>query len=632
MGAIVSLVLPPALARAGAGEITDISDGQELASCKFARAKAPASKRPRYTDGCQRAASAERESSAFVAASAASFTYENPVYGSSFPDPGPLRDSSTDYYAYATGGGFPILKSPDLVHWERVGRAFSTRPTWVIQSGDWHPWAPSVLRSARACPGTTSPGCYFMYYVGLSAEHTPATHCVAVAWSLTPSGPFTDLGPIQAQDGATDLAGRPPGCGDADGYGNIDPAPFVDDDGSIYLYVSTSRRCVQPTTGSCPYEPVISVLPMTDTPTRAEAVRKPLFGATPGSWEQEPGDAAQVENPWMEKRGSTYYLLYSGGNYLASYGMGYATASSPTGGSAYFAFAKSALNPILSETADVLSPGGGSVTTGPDGGSWLVYHGRAGGYTEPRTLRIDPIFWSASSVVTPAPTIGAQTVPSGDIGAPQTTIDSGPSGATESAGADFTFSSSEARSSFECRLDGGTFEPCRSPRGYTELPYGQHTFEVRAIDSFGNADSTPAARSWTVGTAAPEASTGSAPALMPLADVTPPVVRLGGKRRQLARRTIGVIVRATSEDVWSTVSGTVRIAGSRKAYALKSVRERFIVRGGASTFNLSLSKKALRAIRRALRSHRSVTARVTMDARDAAGNITATKRTIALIL
>ena len=117
MGTLASLVIAPGLARAGG--VTDISDRQELASCKFAGAKAPASKRPSYTAGCQRAASADRETGAFAAAESASFTYENPVFGSSSPDPGALRDSSTDYYAYATGGGFPILKSPDLVHWER---------------------------------------------------------------------------------------------------------------------------------------------------------------------------------------------------------------------------------------------------------------------------------------------------------------------------------------------------------------------------------------------------------------------------------------------------------------------------------------------------------------------------------
>jgi len=330
------------------------------------------------------------------------------VFGSFVADPGALRNSSTDYYAYATSGGFSILKSADMMHWERVGQAFTERPPWVVQSGDWHPWAPSVLRSAKSCPGTTSPGCYFMYYVGLSARHTPPTDCVGVAWSLTPSGPFTDLGPIQAKDGKKDLAGRPLGCGDAGGYGNIDPAPFVNSDGSVYLYVSTSRRCLQPTTSSCPYEPVISVLPMDKTPTRARAARKPLFGATPSSWEQQPGYAAQVENPWMEKRGSTYYLFYSGGYYGARYGMGYATATSPTGGTAYSAFAKSPLNPVLRETSAVLSPGGGSVTTGPSGGSWLVYHGRAGDYSQSRTLRIDPLFWSGTSVMTPGPTTGPQ--------------------------------------------------------------------------------------------------------------------------------------------------------------------------------------------------------------------------------
>lgn len=503
LGGVVSLVALSAPAHAGVGGITDISDRQELASCRYAGAKAPAAKRGKYTEACQSAAAVEGQTSGVASMSTLSVTYENPVYGSSFPDPGALRDSSTDYYAYATGGGFPIIKSADMVHWDQIGRAFSQRPAWVVQSGDWHPWAPSVLRSAGSCPGTTSPGCYFMYYGGLSAQHTPATHCVGVAWSLSPAGPFTDLGPIQAEDGSEDLAGRPPGCGDAGGYSNIDAAPFVDGDGSVYLYLSTGRRCVQPTTGSCPYEPFISVLPMADTPTRAEGDRKPLFGATPNSWEQEPGHAAQVENPWMERRGSTYYLFYSGGYYRASYGMGYAMASSPTGGTAYSAFAKSALNPVLRETTDVLSPGGGSVTIGPDGGSWLVYHGRAGDYTQPRTLRIDPLFWSGSSVFTPGPTTGPQTFPAEDTTAPQTTIDSGPSGAAGSAAAEFSFSSSETASSFQCKLDNGPFAACTSPSQYAELSDGPHIFDVRATDAAGNADPTPASRSWTVDTEAP---------------------------------------------------------------------------------------------------------------------------------
>jgi hypothetical protein len=639
VGTLVCLLVLPTPAQAAIGGITDISDRQEVASCRYASSKAPASKRPRYKDACRSASSAERETGGLSIAAADSFTYENPVYGSSFPDPGALRNSSTDYYAYGTGGRFPILKSSDLVHWAEVGRAFSARPTWVVQSGDWHPWAPSVLRSPKSCPGTTSPGCYFMYYVGLSAEHTPATHCVGVAWSLTASGPFTDLGPIQAADGSTDLAGRPPGCGDAGGYSNIDPAPFVDEDGSVYLYLSTGRRCAQPTTGSCPYDPAISVIPMTDTPTQAASTRKPLFGATPNTWEQDPAHSPTVENPWMEKRGSTYYLFYSGGDYRASYGMGYATGTSPTGGPAFSAFAKSPHNPILRETAAVFSPGGGSVTIGPDGESWFVYHGRATDYAQPRTLRIDPLFWSGSSIVTPGPTTGPQTAPSGDTTAPDTAIDSGPSGATTSAAAEFSFSSGDASSVFECRLDAAAFEPCVAAQGYTGVAEGPHTFEVRAIDSFGNADANPARRSWTVettqtDTVGPSTSVAKpivplAP-VMPVADVTPPPFRLGARWTRRSRTTISVTVRATGEDLWSTVAGSIRIGRSSRAYTLNGVTARFIAGGDRKTLTPRVSRQALRAIRRGLRRHRRVRVTLTVEARDAAGNARVKKRTIEL--
>jgi hypothetical protein len=83
---------------------------------------------------------------------------------------------------------------------------------------------------------------------------------------------------------------------------------------------------------------------------------------------------------------------------------------------------------------------------------------------------------------------------------PETTIDSGPSDIFSDASASFTFSSNEANSAFECRLDGGTFSPCASPKSYGGLADGSHLFEVRATDAAGNTDATPASRSWTVDT------------------------------------------------------------------------------------------------------------------------------------
>ena len=72
-----------------------------------------------------------------------------------------------------------------------------------------------------------------------------------------------------------------------------------------------------------------------------------------------------------------------------------------------------------------------------------------------------------------------------------------------------TFSSNDASATFECRLDGpgaavGTYGPCTSPRILGSLADGAYTFMVRAIDAAGNVDATPASRSFTVDTTAPD--------------------------------------------------------------------------------------------------------------------------------
>ena len=82
--------------------------------------------------------------------------------------------------------------------------------------------------------------------------------------------------------------------------------------------------------------------------------------------------------------------------------------------------------------------------------------------------------------------------------APHTSIDSGPSGTVSSSTATFTFSSSKPNSTFACSLDGAAYGVCTSPKQYTELVPGSHTFRVRATDSSGNTDPTPAERTWTV--------------------------------------------------------------------------------------------------------------------------------------
>ena len=98
-----------------------------------------------------------------------------------------------------------------------------------------------------------------------------------------------------------------------------------------------------------------------------------------------------------------------------------------------------------------------------------------------------------------------------DTAAPDTVIDSGPSGATNDATPTFTFSSSEASTTFECQVDSEAFASCTSPKALTTLSDGPHTFTVRATDAAGLTDPTPASRSFTVDTATPNTAIDEGP-------------------------------------------------------------------------------------------------------------------------
>ena len=98
---------------------------------------------------------------------------------------------------------------------------------------------------------------------------------------------------------------------------------------------------------------------------------------------------------------------------------------------------------------------------------------------------------------------------------PETRSTPAPPGPTNDATPTFGFSS-EPGSSFECRFDSDPFEAMlRAPAAHRQpcssLADGSHTFEVRAIDPAGNPDPSPASRSFTVDTVAPETTIDSGP-------------------------------------------------------------------------------------------------------------------------
>src|SRR5262249_36236696 len=86
-----------------------------------------------------------------------------------------------------------------------------------------------------------------------------------------------------------------------------------------------------------------------------------------------------------------------------------------------------------------------------------------------------------------------------DTAAP--TITAKPSAPSASSSPSFGFGDA-SYGNLECRLDGSAFASCTSPKGFTSLADGSHTFQVRAKDADGVATKV-AAYTWTVNTSAP---------------------------------------------------------------------------------------------------------------------------------
>lgn len=154
--------------------------------------------------------------------------------------------------------------------------------------------------------------------------------------------------------------------------------------------------------------------------------------------------------------------------------------------------------------------GGPTRTRAPLAGSPVIDAGKAaaGATTDQRGLiRPSDIDSIADAAGGDGSDIGAVEIQ--DAVAPDTTITSGPGeGSTVGPKPEFGFSSSEGRSHFECSVDGGAFATCTSPDALSGLGDGAHNFAVRAVDGTGNADATPASRSFAVDATAPTTKLG----------------------------------------------------------------------------------------------------------------------------
>ncbi len=261
------------------------------------------------------------------------------VYPFDFPDPDVLLVGGT-YFAYATNsvaGNIQVIESTDLSHWNAVGDAVPNLPAWAAPNAT---WAPGVLQVG---------GTFVLYYAAVVAGPGGGEECISAATAPQPQGPFTDnsSSPLECQ---------------ASLGGSIDPSPFVDANGTLYLEWKSIGGGGQPATiwseqlnsagtgfaGSAPTELILA----------------------DQTWE-----AGVVEAPDMVDSNGRYFLFYSGNNWnSAHYGVGLATCSGPLG-----PCRKPLSQPILASSSNMAGPGGESVFTDASGSWWIAFDAWAPG-------------------------------------------------------------------------------------------------------------------------------------------------------------------------------------------------------------------------------------------------------------
>jgi beta-xylosidase len=280
-------------------------------------------------------------------------TWSNPVVAEDFPDPSAARVDGV-YWATATSTaaapGFPLMRSTDLLHWERAGSIFVRRPSWATDSL----WAPELVVDESGVR---------VYY---TARRRGGRLCVAVATAPAPAGPYTDRGPILCQR-----------------VGSIDPTFTRDAAGRPYLVWKEDGNAV-------------------GRPSRiwAKRLRRTGLGLIGPRTEllrnADRWEGSVVEAPEIVAHDGWLYLFYSGNTYgpapACSYALGVARARSLTG-----PWQRSPANPILRSNAQWRCPGHASPVTDESGRLFLLYHAyrAAGGALAPREAMLDVVDWGA---------------------------------------------------------------------------------------------------------------------------------------------------------------------------------------------------------------------------------------------
>ncbi len=277
------------------------------------------------------------------------------LYDGYFADPFVTR-TDEGYVALGTsprppgqGGGkqFEVLSSTDLKHWSYHGGALVGLDPSV---GDQY-WAPEVVHAD---------GQWWMYY---SVGHGIQGHHLRVARSDDPYGPYEDLEIVLTPEETF----------------AIDPHPFVDDDGSVFLFFARdvleaerpgTHLAVARLEGMTGLGPAHEVLrPYADWQIYERS--RPMYDGV--------YDWHTLEGPSVVRRSGRYWMTFSGGAWTGrDYAVSWAVADDPQGP---WQPAPTGDPKLLGTDDELTGPGHNSLVVGPDGRDVIAFHAWDAGLT-----------------------------------------------------------------------------------------------------------------------------------------------------------------------------------------------------------------------------------------------------------
>ncbi len=277
-----------------------------------------------------------------------------PLPNYDLPGPSMLHVGHTDYLYLSTALGVltrnvtVVTGSPGHWDWANARDAMPTSPAWATPNNGTFAggqvWEPQVFRLGSS---------YVMYSSPTIDGSNPVQHCIGIARSASPLGPFIPSpNPIVCQ---------------RDQGGDIDAQLFVDPGGPNgpahpnYLVWKSDNNSA-PGLGN----PYMWVAGLSADGTALTTAAKPIFTADQ-TWQRGLVEAPQL----LTGPDGAIYLFYSGGQgyYTTNYAMGVARCATVFGPCTDLS-----ATPLVQSNSQGAGPGEETVFVGPDKSVWLLYN------------------------------------------------------------------------------------------------------------------------------------------------------------------------------------------------------------------------------------------------------------------